>query len=331
MYGGLAIQVNITYYNQPTRDGGVSQIIKWSTIRRNEKFYLPTVSWKPNSRIALAFDPARTTDNSILGAMNIYQDPDMGWCGDICNCINMIDTATSKKYKLDSNRQIEEVRNTILAYNGQNPDYEYLDCLLIDAGAGGGGVSTYADGLLNNWTDTYGVEHRGLIDANHEIYATYVDRYPDAVDKLRLISPRKYRTQMVEEFIELMNLGVLRFPYEYGGQDFIKVRSGIDPATGEEIFEPYELSMEEQLALSGLDLMKVEITSIQKSSNPENTSVTYALSKEKENRMHDDRFYVAILLAHRLYEIRRGSAVKQTNTHEIDIAHAPSCVSAVNF
>ena len=27
------------YYNQPTRDGGVNQIIKWGTIRRNESFY----------------------------------------------------------------------------------------------------------------------------------------------------------------------------------------------------------------------------------------------------------------------------------------------------
>lgn len=319
------------YFNQPTRDGGVSQIVKWNVIRRNEKFYLPTMRWKPDGRFVFAFDPARTGDNSICGAMNVYEDSDLGWCGDICNCVNFVDTATKKHYKLDSNRQIEELRNMLLAYNGQNPDYEYIDSILIDAGAGGGGVSAYADTLLNNWFDRSGKEHRGLIDAGNELYATYVDRYPDAIDKLRLISPRKLRTQMVEEFIELMDLGVLRLPYEYGGQDFIRIKTSVDKITGDEIFEAHELSSEEQLALSNLDLMKVEISSIQKYTNPEKTSVTYALSKDKENRLHDDRFYVAIMLAHRLYEIRRGSSVRSVPADEYDFAHAPSCVSAVNF
>lgn len=296
------------YYNQPTRDGGMSQIVKWSTIRRNEKFYLPQLSWKPNSKIVLAFDPARTLDNSILSAMNLYQDSDLGWCGDIINCINMLDLASKKKYKLDSNRQLEEFRQTILEYNGNNPDYEYIDTLLIDQGAGGGGCSTYADSLLNDWVDKQGMTHKGLIDANHEIYSGYTNIYPNAVDKLRLLSPRKYRTQMVEEFIELINLGVIKFPYEYGGQDVIKI---INKNEDEETFESYELSDKEMLALTQIDLMKTEITSIHKTTNPEKTSVTYALSKEKENRMHDDRFYTIIMLAHRLYELRRGQMVNK--------------------
>ena len=299
------------YYNQPTRDGGVTQIIKWSTVRRNENFLLPQLCWKPNCRVALAFDPARTMDNSIVSGMNIYLDDEMGWCGDIINCVNMIDTATAKKYKLDSNRQLEELRNMILLYNGQNPDYEYIDSILIDAGAGGGGVSTYADSLLNNWKDKYGKEHRGLIDSSSEIYSTYSSKYPDAVDKLRLISPKKYRTQMVEEFIELMNLGVIKFPFEYGGQEFLKIKTGIDEITNEEIIKLYELSLDEKLSLTNIDLMKNEITNIHKSNNQENTSVTYALSKEKENKLHDDRFYTIILLAHRLYEIRRGQIINK--------------------
>lgn len=302
------------YYNQPTRDGGVSQIIKWSVIRRNEHFTLPTLTWQPNSKIAIAFDPARTGDNSIIAVMNMYEDPDYGWCGDIINCINLIDIATKKKYKLDSNRQLEILRDTILTYNGQNLDYEYLDVLLLDAGSGGGGVSTYADSLLNNWKDRYGKEHRGLIDASNDLYATYTKRYPDAMDKLRLLSPKKYRTQMVEEFIELMNLGVIRFPYEYSGNDFVRIKSGTDKINGDELFTTYDLSDSEKLALTHIDLMKNEITSIHKFTNQENTSVTYALSKEKENRIHDDRFYCAIMLAHRLYELRRGAKTRNASS-----------------
>ena len=274
------------YYNKPTMDGGVSQIVKWGTIRRNERDILPILSWNANQKIALALDPSRTQDNSILTAMRIYKDQELGYCGDIINCVNMVDIASRKKYKLDSNRQIEEIRNYLMKYNGQNPDYEYIDCLLIDQGAGGGGTSTYADQLLNNWKDRYGKEHRGLIDASHEIYEGYTKRYPDAIDKLRLISPKKYRTQMVEEFIELMGLGVIHLPREWNGSDFIRFASGVD-SSGEEILKTYELSDEEKMALTNIDLAKIEITSIHKTQNPEKTTVSYALAKDKENKMHE--------------------------------------------
>jgi len=315
------------YFNQPTRDGGVTQIVKWHTIRKYETFYLPQLQWKPNSKIALAFDPARTIDNSIITAMNNYEDKEMGFCGDIVNCMNLIDIASRKKYKLDSNRQLLELRETLLRYNGDNPDYEYIDCLLIDQGSGGGGTSTYADGMLNNWVDKYGKTHRGLIDANHDIYLGYSDLYPDAIDKLRLLSPRKFRTQMVEEFIDLMNLGVIRFPHEFKEQDFINI---ITKKNDEEIFNTYELNDDEMLALAQIDLMKIEITSIHKSENPERTSVSYALSKDKENKMHDDRFYCMIMLAHRLYELRRGQIIDRPYQEE-DLSKYKANVSVISY
>lgn len=306
------------YFNQPTRDGGVNQIIKWASIRKNEKYHLPILHWTPNSKTILAFDPARTTDNSILGAMQLYEDEELGLCGNIVNCVNMIDTMTEKKLKLDSNRQLEEIRKYLLLYNGQNPDYEYIDSLLIDAGAGGGGVSTYADGLLNDWIDKNGRKHRGLIDASHDIYASYERLYPNAANKIKLINPKKYRTQMVEEFIELMDLGAIKFPYEYSiGQDSISVPKINDML--EEEFINYELSNEEKASLINIDLMKAEITSIHKSTNLDKTSVNYALSKEKENKMHDDRFYVVILLAHRLYELRRTDLISKPKYQNTEV------------
>lgn len=314
------------YYNKPTMDGGVNQIVKWGTIRRNENFYLPRLYFKPNSRIVGALDPARTLDNSILSAMNLYEDDEMGWCGDIINCINFIDKASKHHYKLDSNRQLKEIQQTLLNYNGQAPDYEYIEALLIDSGSGGGGTSTYADGLLNNWKDSHGKEHKGLIDAKNEIYANYERLYPDAIDKLRLISPRKYRTQMVDEFIELIDLGVLKFPYEYKGQDTISIPK-IDGDNEE--FEAYELSEDEKLSLINIDLMKTEITSIYKFENAEKTSKTYSLPKDKESKMHDDRFYTIIMLAHYLYEKRRGTIINKPQNNGYQ--NAPSCVSSIDY
>ena len=316
------------YYNQPTRDGGVNQIIKWGTIRRNESFYLPQLSYKEGTNICLALDPARTLDNSILGVMNIVNDPNYGYIGEIVNCVNLFDKASKKGYKLDSNRQLKEIRNYLSIYNGQHNDYVNIDCLLVDQGAGGGGVSTYADGLLNDWDGDDGRTHRGLIDASHEIYAGYKDLYPNAIDKLRLISPRKYRTQMVDEFIELMDLGVIKFPYEYK-QEFITVTKK-NEENGEEIIEKYSLTDKEIGALANIDLMKTETTSIYKYENAEKTSKTYALAKDKESTMHDDRFYVLIMLAHRLYELRRGQIIT-TEEKVADYSSAPICVSTVDF
>ena len=311
------------YFNKPDLSGGENQIVKWDTIRKNERQIIPYEKCLGNN-IILAFDPARTTDNSILSAAEIVHDPDLGICANIIGCTNFINIKSHKKYKLDSNEQLDGIRNILVHYNGDNPDYEYLDTLLIDAGSGGGGVSAYADGLLNNFIANDGKKHKGLIDTTHEIYAGYRGRYPDAINKLRLINPRKYRTQMVEEFIELMELGVIRFPYQYNGKDTIQIIKGVnvtksvDKATGkvqedkEEVSEQYFLSPEEKVHLNQIDLMKVEIASIHKSTNAENTSVTYALAKEKQHTMHDDRFYTVILIAHRLYELRRGNAIRQS-------------------
>lgn len=317
------------YFNEPTRDGGENQIIKWGTIRRNESFYLPQLAYKPNTNIVLALDPARTTDNSILGVMNIINDPDYGYMGEIVNCVNLFDRASKKGYKLDSNRQLKEIRKYLTLYNGAHNDYQNIDRLMIDQGSGGGGVSTYADGLLNDWVGDDGRKHRGLIDAGHEIYEGYKSLYPNAINKLRLISPRKYRTQMVDELIELMNLGVIKFPYEFKQETISIVKKQKD--SEDEIVNSYELSDAEICALGNIDLMKNETTSIYKYENAEKTTRTYALARDKERTMHDDRFYVLIMLAHRLYELRRGQVVQTETEEKADYSNAPTCISAIDF
>lgn len=318
------------YYNQPTRDGGVNQIVKWGTIRKNESFYLPQLHYEPDTRIALAFDPARTTDNSILSAMRIRNDVNWGYMGEIVNCINFVDAASKKGYKLDSNRQLKKIRENLLLYNGLANDYDNIDVLLVDQGAGGGGTSTYADGLLNDWTDKDGRKHRGLIDKEHEIYKGYEEIYPNAVNKLKLLSPKKYRKQMVEEFIELIDLGVIKFPYEYK-QEFISMTKQINEENQQ--IESYQLSEEEIIALQSIDIMKNEITSIYKYENADKTVCTYALSKEKESdpNFHDDRFYTIIMLAHYLYWLRRGQTVQSTPQEKFDYSSAPSCVSTIEY
>lgn len=315
------------YYNEPTRDGGVNQIVKWGTIRRNENFYLPQLHYAPGSKIVLALDPARTKDNSILSVMRIKNDENLGYIGEIINCVNFVDVARKGKYKLDSNRQLKEIRSYLALYNGQHNDYENIEVVLIDQGSGGGGVSTYADNLLNDWVGDDGRTHRGLIDKTHDIYVGYSELYPNAIDKLRLINPKKYRTQMVDELIELIDLGVIKFPYEYK-QDILQISEEVDATT--ERMNTYELSEKEILALTEIDMMKYETTSIYKFENQDKTSKTYALSKEKESQLHDDRFYTLIMLAHYLHSLRRGQTLSPPK-ETLSFSSFQPCVTSIEF
>lgn len=318
------------YYNKPQNDLGSSGICSLAQIRKAEQFDLPSLVWEPGYQYVFAFDPARTHDASVIAVMRLYEDEQFGWVGDICHVKSLVDTQSSEHYKLDSNRQVAALRSLLLDFSGNTgADYEYIDSILIDAGAGGGGVSAYGDALLNDWTDSKGYTHRGLIDTTYEIYKDgYREMYPDAVDKLRLISPRKWRTTMVEEFIELMNLGCIRFPREYRS-DVISIVVGTDK-TGEDILESRELTTDEMLSLQNIDLMKNEIVSIQKTQNAEHTTVQYALSKDKALTTYDDKFYCAIMLAHALYQKRKGAALESRKVEE-DIIRAPLCVSTLNM
>ena len=319
------------YYNEATSDAGASAIVRWGTIRKNETFKLPALGWEPGYEYAIAFDPARIGDNSIVGVMRMYEHEQYGWMGEICHCVNFVDTEADINVKLDSNRQLAGLRKILIDFSGNTAvDYEYITQVLIDAGAGGGGLSTYSDGLLNDWTDDGGHTHHGLIDTTYGAYAssTYQDLYPNAIDKLRVINPRTYRNQMFEEFIDLSNSGLIRYPSELDG-DTISYISGQDK-NGEDIWQTKDLNDEEILSLKNIDLMKTELTSIAKTENAARTVVTYAMTRESTNTGHDDRAYVAIMLAHCLYQKRKGAALdsRKVDTDE-EILRAPLCVSAL--
>lgn len=110
---------------------------------------------------------------------------------------------------------------------------------------------------------------------------------------------------MIDELLELLRIDVIKFPKEYNGKSEIPIT--IEGENKNEVEIQYrQLSLEEQIALINLDIMKSETTSIHKFENLEKTNVRYALPKEKEKLMHDDRFYTLIMLAHYLFELRRN-------------------------
>jgi hypothetical protein len=299
------------YYNKFSIDGGESQIIKWAQIRRNETIMLPELYNKDNNKYIMAFDPARMGDNSIINVMKVKYNEDIGYYGEIVNCTNLVDICNKKGLKMSSSEQIKILKQQLLNYNGNAPDYDNIINFYIDPGAGGGGVSAFGDNLLEDWEDNRGIMHKGLLDKTYEIYEGYDIKYPNASDILKFISPKKYRTQIIDELIDLMQKDLIKFTKEYDGKGYVVISSDKD---GETELKSRSLTFEEEASLINIDALKTETTSIFKFENAEKTSKSYALPKDKENTMHDDRFYTLALLAHGLYELRRKNIKDKTKS-----------------
>ena len=136
------------------------------------------------------------------------------------NCINLVDVGKRIKSPMQTPEQIEYLKKIILAYNGGADAYGNIIGGFVDAGSGGGGVNI-ADFLMPDWTDSEGIVHRGLIDKEYS--SEYVKKFPNAVDKLRLISPSQYKSEMFEAMIELMNQDKVSFTAPYDNKDHLTV------------------------------------------------------------------------------------------------------------
>ncbi len=295
------------YKNIFTTEGSDSQIVKRSMIIRNSELRPPLLANDGNRRFILAVDPARSNDNSVCTVGEIYEDENVGYKLRIVNNVSWTDLEKKNKTPMKTPDQIKDFKRMLLNYNGvQSADYENIEMILIDSGAGGGGMSAWGDGLLEDWKDEKGVIHKGLIDKTNDEYKTYINKYPNASDKVRLLSPKKYKNEMFEALIEMMKLDLISFTENYDNKGVI--------ITTDENGEPvkYKLTQEEELSLINLDLMKEELVNIY-SFKSTNGSIRYDLAPEKANKMHDDRAYTVAMLAWYLQQMRRKNITERKN------------------
>ena len=209
------------YYCEFTSDAGMNAIIRRGTITRNSETRPPLLyNDTGNKKFVIAYDPARSRDNSVILVMEVYQNKDGEYKGRIVNCVNLLDVGKKIKSPMRTPDQIEYLKQLILDYNGDAPEYENIECVLIDAGSGGGGVNI-ADFLMPNWTDKKGKEHRGLIDKEYS--QEYVGRFPDAVNKLRLVSPTQYKSIIYEALIEMLDIDAISFTADYDHKGYLTV------------------------------------------------------------------------------------------------------------
>lgn len=341
------------YYCQFTTSAGANAIIKRGVITRNEEIRKPLLyNDTGDKRFVICYDPARSRDNSVILVGEIYDyimpDESIDKRMRLVNCINLVDVGKKTKSPMQTPDQIEYLKQVILDYNGGADAYGNIVGVFIDAGSGGSGVNI-ADYLMPDWTDKAGITHRGLIDKEYS--ADYVKKFPNAVDKVHLISPTAYKSEMYEALIELMNQDKISFTAPYDGKGNLTVfdvdekklnsekekitnrlkrlklsKEEFDRQLDEELnhvqsvkTKVIKLDWQDELALVNIDALKEELVNMVRKKR-ESGKDSFELTPEKANKMHDDRAYTAALAAKALMDERRKSIMNRKRKPSTNLA-----------
>lgn len=345
------------YYNIFTSDGGADAIFKRSMIVKNSTIRPPIMFNDTKDRLfALAYDPARSMDNSFVLVGEYYKDSSDNWRMRIANGINFMDLSKKNKTPMRTPEQVKKLKQLILDYNGDGvDDYTNISNIFIDAGSGGAGVNI-ADYLMEDWYEE-GHEgeqkylHRGLIDKEQS--SDYVKKFPNAVDKIKLLPPTMYKSIIYEAAIEMMRLDLIDFTAEYDNKGYLTMldidekemakakkdliakykdksmsKGELDRLVEEELQERnlastkiYKLSPDEELSLVQIDSLKEEMVNMVRKKR-ESGKDGFELSTEKQNKLHDDRSYCFSMLCYGLSELRREHIKNKKRPKKENIAAA---------
>lgn len=267
--------------------------------------------------------------------------------GRIVNVINLLDVGKKIKSPMRTPDQIEYLKQVILDYNAGADAYGNILGVFIDAGSGGGGVNI-ADYLMPDWSTDDGLVYRGLIDKEYS--ADYIKNFPNAVDKIRLMSPTAFKSVMYESMIELLNQDKISFTTPYDGKGYLMVfdideellskervkieeklkKKKLDQKQFEEKLQEeldkiqsvntkmMKLDWKDEIALANIDALKEELVNMVRKKRDSGKD-SFELTPEKANKMHDDRAYTLCLASYALMEERRKSVLDRPRKTSSDI------------
>lgn len=335
------------YYCQFTTDAGTNAIIKRGVITRNEEVRKPLLyNDTGDKKFVICYDPARTRDNSVVLIGEIYDFEQVDGSIDkrmrLVNCINLVDVGKKIKSPMQTPDQVKYLKKIILDYNAGADAYGNILGIYIDAGSGGGGVNI-ADFFMEDWVDEGGIVHRGLIDKEYS--ADYIKKFPNAVDKIHLLTPTTYKSEMFEAMIELLNQDKVSFTAPYDNKGYLtvfdvdekKLQKAKEEITAslkkkkvnEKEFEQklneelekieavktkmIKLDWQDEVALSNLDSLKEELINLIRKKRDSGKD-SFELTPEKANKMHDDRAYTAAMACYALMCERRKNITNRRNS-----------------
>lgn len=317
------------YYGIFLTEGSADQIIKREWIARNSEMYVPELYNVDNeSEYVFTYDPARSNDNSFILIGKWVYDENKGWKIKLVNGVNFADLGTRRRTPMRIPEQIKEIRKLWLSYNGKNLEYDKIE-MVIDGGSGGGGGGSVADMLMETWFEDgrsgrTKFEHPGMIDKEYS--KEYLSRFPNAVKNLTITIPNQMKSVMYESLIQCVENDLIIFPERYDHHGFLNltdideeliektrkqlIKEGMTDAQIEfelenldsEKVRMYKLSLEEEVALSQLDMMKEEIVNIcrfKTDTGKDRFNLPAHKSSEieqSEATMNDDRAYTLAMM-----------------------------------
>lgn len=340
------------YYCIFTTDAGNDAVVKRGVITRNEEVRKPLLyNDTGDKKFAFFYDPARQRDNSFILVAEFYDEELSDGIIDkkarIVNGVNLLDVGKKIKSPMRTPEQIDYLKKMILEYNGGADNYGNIIGIWIDAGSGGAGINI-ADYLMPDWEDEAGVIHRGLIDK--EFSEEYVKDFPNAVDKIHLMSPSTFKSIMYESLIEMLNLDKISFTSSYDNKGYLTVfdvneellknekqkieekfkkkrltGDALEEAVRDELnkvqsvkTKTIKLDWQDELALANIDALKEELVNMVRKKR-ESGKDSFDLIPEKANKMHDDRAYTAAMLGYALAEERRKLIMQKPKTSNNDL------------
>lgn len=199
---------------------------------------------------------------------------------------------------------------------------------------------------MPDWTDSAGIVYRGLIDKEYS--ADYVKKFPNAVDKVHLMSPAGYKSEMYEAMIELMNQDKISFTAQYDHKGYLTVfdvdekklakekeristelrkqkvnEKEFETKLNEELekiesvnTKTIKLDWQDEIALANIDALKEELVNMVRKKRDSGKD-SFELTPEKANKLHDDRAYTACMASYALMCERR-KAITQKKRPETD-------------
>ena len=315
------------YANIFTSEGGDGQIIKRADIIRNSVPRVPDLKNKDNrSKYLILYDPARLYDRSVVLVAEVIYDESIGWKARIVNVISLVDVLTKSKTPMNTPNQVKALKQIILDYNGEGvADYENILAILVDAGSGGAGVPI-TDFLCEDWEDSNGVMHRGIIDSEFRPEEKMKSKFPNAIyGILHLISPAKYKSDLFEALIKMIQQNLIEFTEEYMNKGYLNliyeknpngkmVQRYTYPSEKEEKElrkkgitvenKIKQLDFDEEIALKQIDLMKNELVNIYRFKQSTGKD-RFDLAPDKIGKLNDDKAYCCALLGYELSCMRR--------------------------
>lgn len=286
-------------FNKFRKGSGQNSVVSMDTIVRNSTVRKPEMcNVTGKDKYLFCYDPARNYDGSVLGIFKVINDPNVGYRLELVNVVSMVDRNSKGKTPLPMPRQLDIIKDLMIRYNGPRAaEWENIE-FYVDSGSGGGGISAICDQLMDDWADSSGIVHRGIIDPVHKQYETARLTYPNAMPIVHLIDPAGYKKIIYDALERMTKLNLINFT-SYDNKGYIL----LEKAPGD--FETVQLTEEEQVALINAELMKTQISYMCRYDTP-NGGVQYELAKDKKNTMHDDAAYVAALAAYGLSILRRN-------------------------